>query len=319
MSLSLSQPTSLMEPEILIGMGGWALPAFDGRFYPAEQAKGFRKLEYFSRYFDMVEVNATFYTTSLSPLQARRWLEDVGQNKNFMFTVKLFQGFTHKNNATLADEKAVRELLEPLAGANKLGGLVLQFPHSFSRTREREEYLRGLSAMFGSYVLFLELRHDSWNNPEVFDFLKENNFRLINTDLPAIKRHMPFTNEAWGETAYYRLMGRNKESWDEGGVQERYKYFYSEAELRDVLNRISSLKSTVRKAFVVFHNDPEANSPVNGFQLKHMADPKASIKVPGPLMQSFPQLGEFSAVERQGDLFPGANVYKLQSIKGKRK
>ncbi|HEX9614707.1 MAG TPA: DUF72 domain-containing protein [Bacteroidota bacterium] len=307
-----------MHSEILIGMGGWSLPSFDGRFYPAEQGKGFRKLEYFSRYFDLVEVNATFYTTSLSPVQARRWLVDVDQNKRFTFTVKLFQGFTHKYNATQADVKAVHALLEPLVAANKLGGLVLQFPHSFSRTREREEYLRKLAETFNSYVMFLELRHDSWNNAESLGFLKENNFRLVNTDLPAIKRHMPFTNEAWGETAYYRLMGRNEESWDEGGVQQRYKYFYSEAELRDILNRISSLKATVRKAFVVFHNDPEAHSPVNGFQLKHMADPKAVIKVPGPLMQSFPQLAEFSAVQ-QGDFFSGAQVYKLKSDKEKKK
>jgi len=301
-----------MQPEILIGMGGWALPPFDGRFYPAEQGKGFRKLEYFSRFFDLVEVNATFYTTSLTPTQARRWLLDIERNKNFTFTVKLFQGFTHKYNATQSDVKAVRELLEPLAAAGKLGGLVLQFPHSFQRTTEREEYLKKLSSTFKAYAMFLELRHDSWNTKESFDLLKENSFQLINTDLPGIKRHMPFTNEAWGEAAYYRLMGRNKDSWDEGSVQERYKYFYSEGELQDILKKISTLRSSIRKAFVVFHNDPEANSPVNGFQLKHMADRNATIKVPDPLMKSFPQLAEFSAVAGQAEMFPKTNVYRLK-------
>jgi len=51
-----------MKPEILIGMGGWMLPSFEGTFYPADAGKGFRKLQYYSRFFDMVEVNATFYT-----------------------------------------------------------------------------------------------------------------------------------------------------------------------------------------------------------------------------------------------------------------
>ncbi len=295
-------------------MGGWSLPAFDGRFYPADQGKGFRKLEYFSRYFDLVEVNATFYTTALGPQQARRWLRDIEANKNFTFTVKLFQGFTHKYNASQSDAQAVKSLLEPLAESGKLGGLVLQFPHQFVRTEEREQYLKKLADAFGSYALFLELRHNSWNNPEVFVLLKEWGFRLINTDLPAIKHHMPFTNEGWGDTAYYRLMGRNKDSWDEGSVQERYKYFYSEQELKEVLERITSLKSTVKKAFVVFHNDPEANSPVNGFQLKNMADSKKIIHVPGPLMQTFPRLAEFSSVLPQGEIISGkGKVFKLKT------
>lgn len=279
-----------MQRDILIGMGGWSLPAFDGFFYPAEQSRGFRKLEYYSRFFDLVEVNATFYTTSLGPQQARRWIRDVEENKDFTFTVKLFQGFTHKFSATQGDVKAVKALLEPLAEAEKLGGLILQFPHSFVRTPENEAYLQKLSRTFESCVLFVELRHDSWNSDDAFRLMKDAGLQLANTDLPAIKRHMPFTNEAWGDNAYYRLMGRNKESWDRGGVAQRYNYFYSEEELRDLLQRISQLKATVRRAFVVFHNDPNAHSPVNGFQLKHMAQPNTRVTAPSSLIGAFPQL-----------------------------
>lgn len=282
-----------MNRDILIGMGGWSLPAFDGPFYPAEQPKGFRKLEYYSRFFDLVEVNATFYTTSLGPQQARRWIREVEENKGFTFTVKLFQGFTHKFNATQGDVKAVKALLEPLAEAEKLGGLILQFPHSFVRTPENEAYLQKLSRTFESFALFVEFRHDSWNSDEVFRFIEDAGLQLLNTDLPEIKHHMPFTNVASGDSAYYRLMGRNKASWDKGGVTQRYNYFYSEEELRDLLQRISQLKSTVRKAFVVFHNDPHAHSPVNGFQLKHMAKPTARVTAPSSLITAFPQLKAF--------------------------
>ncbi|MBI2619589.1 MAG: DUF72 domain-containing protein [Ignavibacteriales bacterium] len=279
-----------MTPEILVGMGGWVLPSFDGRFYPSQTGKGFRKLQYYSRFFDMVEVNATFYTTSLTPKQARQWLTDVAANKRFTFTVKLYQGFTHKFDATQEDAGAIHALLEPLVKAEKLGGLVLQFPYSFMRAKEREQYLLKLGKTFQSYMLFVEFRHDSWNHPDAFRFLKENKFRLINVDLPNIKRHMPMTGEAWGEEAYFRLMGRNKESWDRGGVPERYNYFYSAEELKGFFDRISAVKSSVRKVFVVFHNDPQANSAVNGFQLKHMIDTRKPLQVPEPLMKSFPDL-----------------------------
>jgi Uncharacterized conserved protein len=76
------------------------LPSFNRVFYPAKPEKGFRKLEYFSRFFDLVEVNSTFYNTSLSAAQAQRWLTDVGENQRFVFTVKLYRGFTHTFDAT---------------------------------------------------------------------------------------------------------------------------------------------------------------------------------------------------------------------------
>ena len=289
-----------MNREILIGMGGWTLPAFEGTFYPAEAGKGFRKLQYYSRFFDMVEVNATFYTVALGPEQIRRWITDVSANKNFVFTAKLYQAFTHKRNGTAGDVKAVHAMLDPLLKAGVMGGLVLQFPHSFPRSKPNEEYLKKLSQTFASFIMFIELRHDSWNHAEAFQFLREHHLHLINVDLPVIKRHMPLTNEVSDGVAYFRLMGRNSESWDRGGVQERYDYKYSSEELEDFVKRIESVQHSAQKTFVVFHNDPNANSAVNGFQLKRMIDKTKRIIVPGNLAERFPQLKSIPNVQIVG-------------------
>lgn len=289
-----------MKPEVLIGMGGWMLPAFEGTFYPADAGKGFRKLQYYSRFFDMVEVNATFYTLALSPQQVRRWITDVSVNKNFVFTAKLYQAFTHKRNGTAEDAKAVHVMLEPLLKADVMGGLVLQFPHSFSRSKPNEAYLKKLSMTFGAFIKFVELRHDSWNQPEAFQFLEEQHLHLINVDLPPIKQHMPLTNEAWDGLAYFRLMGRNSDSWDRGGVQERYNYNYSSEELEDFVKRIESVRRSAQKTFVVFHNDPNANSAVNGFQLKHLIDRTKRIVVPGNLANHAPQIKSIPNVQVVG-------------------
>ena len=305
-----------MKPEILIGMGGWMLPSFEGTFYPADAGKGFRKLQYYSRFFDMVEVNATFYTLALSPDQIRRWIADVSGNKNFVFTAKLFQAFTHKRNGTAEDAKTVHAMLEPLLKAGVMGGLVLQFPHSFQRTKPNEEYLKKLGVTFGSFVMFIELRHDSWNHAEAFQFLRDQNLHLINVDLPAIKNHMPMTNEAWDDVAYFRLMGRNSASWDRGGVQERYHYNYSPEELEDFVKRIESVQRSVRKTFVVFHNDPNAHSAVNGFQLKHLIDRKKKITVPGSLAEVSPQLKKIPnlSIVGQEDELP-LTIRRLDNIR----
>ncbi len=45
---------------VYVGMGGWDLEPFNRLFYPPRMRKGFRKLEYYSQFFDHVEVNATF-------------------------------------------------------------------------------------------------------------------------------------------------------------------------------------------------------------------------------------------------------------------
>jgi uncharacterized protein YecE (DUF72 family) len=286
-----------VSPEILVGMGGWMLPAFEGTFYPPEAGKGFRKLEYYSRFFDMVEVNATFYTLALRPEQVRRWITDVSANKDFVFTAKLYQAFTHKRTATAEDVKIVHAMFSPLLNAGVMGGLVLQFPHSFVRSKPNEEYLKKLSRTFGSFIMFVELRHDSWNHADVFQFLREHNLHLINVDLPAIKRHMPLTNEVWNGLAYFRLMGRNSRSWDKGGVQERYRYNYSEEELESFVKRIESVQTSAHRTFVVFHNDPNANSAVNGFQLKHLIDQKKPVAVPQSLTKIHPNLSEIPIIQ----------------------
>ena len=128
---------SEMRSTVHVGMGGWDLPPFDEFFYPPRTIKGFRKLEFYSRYFNFVEINSTFYSTSLRPRHAMRWLSDVSGNPSFIFTVKLYRGFTHTFNALQSDVHATFALLDTLMEHNKLHGLVIQFPSSFFNIRER--------------------------------------------------------------------------------------------------------------------------------------------------------------------------------------
>ena len=298
---------------VYIGMGGWDLEPFSKVFYPPRPRKGFRKLEYYSQFFDSVEVNATFYNTSLTPDHARRWLDDVSANKDFVFTVKLFQGFTHTYEATYNDVRAVHRMLEPLAAAEKLGGLLIQFPYSFTNISERRMYLMQLAKAFHPHRLFVEVRHNSWNSPLMYNFFQENRLHLVNVDLPGIKQHMPLTCQTWNGAAYFRLMGRNALTWDRpftkhpGGnylISDRYHYMYDDRELRHLLTMIEQMRERAAATFVVFHNDPQANSLVNGFQLRHLVRHKQRVLVPQNLVTAFPTLKQIStSVNVQHPLF----------------
>jgi uncharacterized protein YecE (DUF72 family) len=298
---------------VYIGMGGWDLEPFNNVFYPPRPRKGFRKLEYYSQFFDSVEINATFYSTALGPDHARRWLDDVSGNKDFIFTVKLFQGFTHTYAAVYNDVRAVHRLLEPLADAGRMGGLLIQFPYSFTNINERRLYLVQLAKALQPHRLFVEVRHNSWNSPLMYNFFQENKLHLVNVDLPGIKQHMPLTCQSWNGAAYFRMMGRNVMTWDRpfskhpsGNylVSDRYQYLYKDRELEHLLTLVEQMRQRAGSTFVVFHNDPQANSLVNGFQLRHMVRHKHRVLVPENLVTAFPSLKQISApVNVQHPLF----------------
>lgn len=290
-----------------VGMGGWDLPPFNGSFYPQRVWKGFRKLEYYSRFFDFVEVNATFYNSSLNGASARRWLEDVADNKKFLFTIKLFRGFTHTYDATKEDVRAVHGLFKPLAEAGRLGGVVMQFPYSFINHREARTYLIRLSRVLQPHRLFVDVRHASWNTPLMHNFFQENKLHLINVDLPPVRQHIPFNALAWDGHAYFRMMGRNTITWNHSERDDRHDYLYNDEEIEHLLQWIEYVQRAVGTTFVVFHNDPKAQSLYNGFRLRHLLEHNKRFQIPENLRLKFPALEAISTSERSVlPLFAGA-------------
>ena len=49
-------------PKIYIGTAGWSYKDWQPNFYPKTQSKDFDWLEYYSEFFNTVEVNSTYYT-----------------------------------------------------------------------------------------------------------------------------------------------------------------------------------------------------------------------------------------------------------------
>jgi uncharacterized protein YecE (DUF72 family) len=276
---------------ILIGMGGWELPDFRGVFYPAKAEKGFRKLAFYSQFFDLIEVNASFYNTALSPHQAEQWLQDVHANQQFEFTVKLYRGFTHTFDATKKDAHAVHRLLEPLRIAGKLGGLVIQFSSSYHFNEERQSYFKKLRATFPEDRLLVDLRHASWEKETFYQFCNELGINLVNVDLPPLPYHRPWGSSSNEGVAYFRMMGRNVEAWKKPNNGDRYFYPYSEAELDELVHRIKQLNA--EKTYVVFHNDRQAFSLTNGKQVEHALHPHKKLFAPTSLISKFPQLQSF--------------------------
>jgi uncharacterized protein YecE (DUF72 family) len=74
-----------------------------------------------------------------NPHRTRRWPEQVKAKPKFCFTAKLWRGFTHEGNATAEDERLVKDGIAPLAKADRLGAILMQFPISFQNTPDNRQ------------------------------------------------------------------------------------------------------------------------------------------------------------------------------------
>jgi len=262
---------------ICIGTSGWSYPkgegTWKGYFYPKGKIN---ELEYYSQFFNTVEVNSSFYRPP-NPEYALNWARRVPDD--FLFTIKLWQKFTHPRmyeeatgreaSVSLDDVDLFKRSLEPLAKAEKLGALLAQFPPSFKNDSFGRQILDAINRAFGKYRLAVELRHKSWSDdPYTADFLTECGICWVQIDEPkfssSVAKEIPITCDM----AYFRYHGRNKENWWKGDNETRYKYLYSSDEIKELANGIKSKKEEAKLLFAQFNNHWQGYAPRNAVDLK---------------------------------------------------
>jgi uncharacterized protein YecE (DUF72 family) len=293
--------------DIFIGPAGWSYADWRGRVFPEAAPSKFDTLELVAKYFDLVEINSSFYYPP-KPETARSWLARIAHNPNFVFTAKLHKVFTHKRDRlTDKDESTFRTGIDPLAEAGKLGALLIQFPWSFKNNREERTYLTQLCERFKTYPLVVELRHESWNNPRILQTLEDLGVGLCDIDQPIFANSIKPSAEVTSPVGYVRLHGRNYQQWfrKEGNVLERYDYLYSRDELGPWLDRIREVAQKAKQTFVVTNNHARGQSLVNAFEILAELEEK---RLPGPakLIDTYPRLSESvepDDEEVQGKLF----------------
>jgi uncharacterized protein YecE (DUF72 family) len=300
--------------EVRVGTAGWSYKDWEGIVYP----HGIRKTEhpaaYLARFFDVIEINTSFYG-HIRPELGKLWCRKVAAvNPGFLFTVKLHQSFTHSPNAvveatsatTLApnseDERLAREGLGSIAGEGRLGALLMQFPVSFKNTNENRDYLEGLLARFGEYPRVVEVRHSSWNNEGILRYFAQQGVAFCNIDQPVLGQSLAPTAHATAPIGYVRLHGRNYDQWfDSPTGADRYNYLYSPAELAGWQKKIQNLAAKTEKVFVITNNHFEGKAAVNALQLKHALTGRP-VAAPETLLHRYPELEKIAA-PAEGFLF----------------
>ena len=279
-------------PKLCIGPAGWDYPDWQGVVYPPG-LKGADRLTFLAALFSALEINVTFYRT-IPADYARRWLAAVADFPDFRFTAKVWQVFTHTRQLAAPDLAQFQAGLAPLLTAGKLGVLLAQFPYSFHNTEENRAYLVQLKAALPEFPLAVEVRHRSWQQRAVREFLAEVGLDFCNIDQPMVSFPMGATRWVTGPRGYLRCHGRRQDAWFEFGDDRgaRYDYLYSPEELEDLAARTRELMAKARETYVIFNNHPAGQAVANALELIHLLQPGHKVSPPPCLITAFPRLSQ---------------------------
>jgi len=298
---------------IKVGTAGWSYKDWEGIVYPASLKKQQHPIEYLARYFDLVEINTSFYG-HIKPEVGLLWCRKArAVNPEFTFTAKLNKAFTHSPIAVIEstsaatirpqteDEKLAKAGLDAVAREGMLGALLAQFPISFKNTDASRDYLESVIGRFNKYPLVVEVRHATWNNEDTLRYFGEKGVAFCNIDQPRLGRAIGPTEYVTSPLGYVRLHGRNYDKWFNcDSRDDRYNYLYTEPELKTWKQHIDSIAKKAKVTYVVTNNHFEGKAAVNALQLKHMIT-EQPVQVPELMIKKYWELEQI-AETRKGTL-----------------
>ena len=268
--------------EILIGTASWTDKSLlKSGWYPKGADSADERLRYYSSQFPLVEVDSTYYFPP-SEKNSELWVERTPEG--FTFNVKAFSLLTQhptkteaiykdldvpdKRNVYAKDLKAevVDEVwdrflsaLQPLHDAGKLGALLFQFPPWFIIGRKNRDYILECAKRSAPMPILVEFRHKSWlsdrNRDETLEFLEGHGLAYVCVDMPqGFKSSVPPVVAATADLAAIRFHGHNDAEWESGSVQRRFKYLYSDKELRRWAPKVHDLAAESKTTHVLMNN-----------------------------------------------------------------
>ncbi|MEA2684265.1 MAG: hypothetical protein QOK05_2593 [Chloroflexota bacterium] len=266
---------------ILVGTCNWS----DHRgFYPQGMPPA-QRLEYYSRFFPLVEVDTAFYGIA-RPETAERWVD--ATPAAFRFNVKAYRSLTlHERGAgrprqpTGEEVRAFMDLLEPMRQAGKLRAVHYQFPPWFKASAPNMDFVARLADRHPDDQVIVEFRHNSWAEPERFDsvteLLAESAMTYCVVDEPQVGSatmppHLVVTSP---RLAVVRFHGHNRKKWyvkDAKSSTERFDYLYREETLAQWAPRLRDLAAEAEEVHALFNNNRSNYAVVNGLQLAQVLD-----------------------------------------------
>lgn len=258
--------------QIYVGCSGWSYadPPEKGGwtkvFYPSSQTK---RLSYYSRFFDTVEMDSTFYEKFYKYMTKQTFIGlDNATPENFEFSIKVPEIVTHikrldVRKGAISSLEEFLDKISPLKITNKLGAILVQLPPSLtvSDFKDTEKFLDRLPS---GYQYALEFRHPSWNTEGPWEMLKHYDIAAVMTDSPLSDKlqYLAEVTVTSKNHSFIRFHGRSS--------RHRYNYLYSKEELKPWIGKIKEITSKTNALRIYFNNHYGAKAVINALEFKDM-------------------------------------------------
>ncbi|SCL32486.1 Uncharacterized conserved protein YecE, DUF72 family [Micromonospora nigra] len=267
---------------IKVGTSSWAdRTLLRSGWYPRDVDTPAGRLDFYSQRFGLVEVDTSYYAVP-APETTQGWAD--ATPAGFTFDVKAYSLFTGHPTpvATLpADLRPAggpdrvrrrdlpagaydelwnrfRAALEPVAVADRLGAVLLQFPPWLARGDAARRRIAELAARCRPWPVAVEVRHGSWfDGPAALDtlaFLREHGLTFCGVDMPqGHPSSVPPVLTATAGLAMVRFHGHST-AWGTGGKEDKFRYAYGDEELRRWTQLLTELAGQADELHVLFNN-----------------------------------------------------------------
>lgn len=235
-----------------IGTCGWSYPEWKGAFYTSKTPM----LQQYFTYFDVAEINATFY----GPLK-QSFVEYLATSipDRVFFTAKIPHRVTHNSRLDLSTEAGdlLNEFFSKMKPMrSRLDVLLIQLPPWDICTFADVETF--LSELDPAYRYAMEFRHRSWLSQRVWSLLEKYEIAHVIVDEPPLPIDLRVTTDF----VYVRLHGHASNPW--------YNYCFSISELEAWRDRLYQLKADNDSIYLFFNNHFYGYGPTNALQMLNL-------------------------------------------------
>ncbi|SBT37474.1 DUF72 domain-containing protein [Micromonospora auratinigra] len=285
---------------IKVGTSSWADQMLvRSGWYPRAANSPAGRLGFYAERFRLVEVDTSYYAVPL-PETTEGWV--AATPPGFTFDVKAFRLFTGHHTPVAALPRELRpagaasrvrwrdlptgtydelwdrfhEALAPLAAADRLGAVLLQFPPWLARTEAARRRILETARRCRPYPVNVELRHSSWfagdAAAETVTFLGEHGLGYVCVDMPqGHVSSVPPILIATTDLAVVRFHGHST-AWESGDKQEKFRYAYGAEELRRWSVLLRELAEECAELHVLMNNCCDDQAPRDAARLAELLD-----------------------------------------------
>ncbi len=243
-----------MSGELRVGTSGWSYKHWLEVFYP-KQLQPQQWLAYYSRHFDTVEINNTFYHLP-QETTVHKWYSTVPEG--FIFAMKLSRFITHQKKLRHVED-ALEKFLERMAPLReKTGPILIQLPPNLPFHAETAHaFFELITRRLPNQRFAVEPRHESWFAAPCLELYREFNIALCIADSGNV---FPELDRVTADWIYLRFHGRD-------GL---YQGNYTEEMLRPFARKSVQWLRSGFDVFAYFNNDIAGFAVQNARLLREM-------------------------------------------------